>query len=133
MMTATHNARTILYIDDDSLNLRLVRKNLQNMGYEVHEAMDAKKGIQLAREIIPDVILMDIHLPGMNGIEATKVIKSSDKLAHVPVIALTADVREVTRQRTGNVGCDAHLTKPISRSSLFKAVGKFCRQIETIG
>lgn len=122
------SAAKVLYIDDDPLNLRLVRKILMHMGYDVHEAMDAKRGLQMARHITPDVILMDIHLPGMNGLEATQQIKNSLDLRHIPVIALTADVGADTRNDTKAAGCDAHLLKPISRARLLKVIGQFCQQ-----
>jgi two-component system cell cycle response regulator DivK len=124
------SAGTVLYIDDDPLNLRLVRKSLSHMGYAVHEAMEARQGLQLARQIQPDVILMDVHLPGMDGLEATEYIKNSVDLCHIPVIALTADVRETTREETRTAGCDAHLLKPISRARLLKVVGQFCQQAQ---
>ena len=129
-MSYTPSAGTVLYIDDDPLNLRLVRKILVHMGYEVHEAMEAGQGIQMARQYQPDVILMDIHLPGVNGLEATRRIKNSIDLQHIPVIALTADVRGATRDDTKNAGCDAHLLKPISRARLLKVVGQFRQKQE---
>ncbi len=129
-MNYTSSAGTVLYIDDDPLNLRLVRKILVHMGYNVHEAMDAKEGLQMADRIQPDIILMDIHMPGMNGLEATQRLKQSADLRHIPVIALTADIREATQRDTKAAGCDAHLLKPISRARLLKVVGQFRQKEE---
>jgi two-component system cell cycle response regulator DivK len=121
---------TVLYVDDDPLNLRLVRKNLKSMGYTVLEEMDAYKGLQTAKDFQPDVIILDVNLPGMNGHEAAARLKADSDLRHIPVIALTADNRSETRAASFNSGCDAHLIKPISRGQLLKVVRQMIEQAQ---
>ena len=106
--------KTILVVEDDELNLKLVRTLLQVSKFNVLEAMDAEKGIRLAREQHPDLILMDIQLPGMDGLKATQIIKSDPDLKKIPVVALTAFAMQGDEEKALAAGCDGYITKPIN-------------------
>ena len=114
--------KTILIIEDDEMNMRLIRSVLQLGKCRILEAESAEKGIQLAREHRPDLILMDIRLPGMNGLEATRVIKDDPDLGRIPVVALTAYAKKEVEGEAIDAGCSALLPKPIDTTSFRKAV-----------
>lgn len=116
---------TVLYIDDEPLNLRLVKKMVEHAGFKFVSHVDVHKGLAEARKMIPDVIIMDINMPDLNGIQATQIVKADEQLHRVPVIALTADnSRDMHRLTIGN-GCDAYLTKPIDRKTLLNTIRQF--------
>ena len=104
----------ILIVEDNDKNLKLVRDLLQVKGYQTIEAGTAEEGIRLAEERMPDLILMDIHLPGMNGIEARRVLHRSAATAAIPVIAVTASVMQQDRNQITEAGFDAYIGKPIN-------------------
>ena len=106
--------KTILVVEDDDLNRKLVRTLLQVSKFNVLEAMDAEKGIHLAHEHHPDLILMDIQLPGMDGLKATQIIKSDPDLKKIPVVALTAFAMQGDEEKALAAGCDGYITKPIN-------------------
>lgn len=116
---------TIFYIDDEPLNLRLVEKMMRNTHFHFHGIVDAREGIRKAREVIPDVIIMDIDMPEMDGLQATQIIKADDKLHRIPVIALTADDSRDMHRATIGHGCDVYLTKPIERGRLVQTLNQF--------
>jgi len=105
--------RRILVVEDNDLNLRLVRDVLQHAGYVVVEARTGEQGVALATDSPPDLILMDLGLPGMDGTEALHVLRSSPVTAAVPVVAVTAFAMAEDRQRTLSAGFDGYLTKPL--------------------
>jgi two-component system cell cycle response regulator DivK len=108
----------ILYIEDDFRNRLLVRRILEAYGYAVVEAENGALGMQLAQEIDPDLILMDINLPEMDGYEATARLKKMEQLADVPIIAMTANVMKGDREKTLAAGCDGYIQKPIDVDQL---------------
>jgi response regulator RpfG family c-di-GMP phosphodiesterase len=112
----------ILYVEDNKENKKLVRRILEANAYKVIEASDGLSSIQVAREERPDLILMDIGIPGMDGYEATTRIKDIPELMETPVVALTARVMEGDRERSLTAGCDGYISKPIN-------VRKFPEQI----
>ena len=112
----------ILIVEDNDKNLKLVRDVLQVKGYATIEAGSAEDGIQLARERNPDLILMDIHLPGMSGIEALKVLRAEAATAAIPVIAVTASVMQQDRKQITEAGFDAYVGKPINLKEFLDAV-----------
>lgn len=118
-------AHRILYIEDNFQNKRLVRKILASRGYEVIEADDGLTGVEKAREEKPDLILMDISLPGIDGVEATQRIKAVKETSKIPIIALTANAMRGDRERFISAGCDDYLPKPISTSELIDMLKKF--------
>src|SRR5690606_8922191 len=98
---------------------------LEAEGYTVLEADDGLSGVRVAQEVLPDLILMDINLPGMDGYEAATKIKSIERLRHVPVVALTANVLHGDRERSLTAGCDGYLQKPIDIDQLVESVEAF--------
>lgn len=126
-------AYRILYVEDNFQNKRLVRKMLQARGFEVLEADDGLTGIELATKERPDLILMDISLPGIDGIEAAQRLKARPDTGPIPIVALTANAMRGDRERFLAAGCDDYLSKPISTVELLKILhrhlsnGRDCR------
>jgi signal transduction histidine kinase len=118
-------SKTILYVEDNAANRMLVRQVLEGVGYQVIEATDGLSGIKTAQEANPDLILMDINIPGMDGYEATTRIKSLPELSAVPIIALTAKVMAGDRERALAAGCDGYIAKPIDIDALPNQVAEF--------
>jgi len=112
----------ILIVEDNEKNLKLVRDVLQVKGYETCEAGTAEDGLKIARERMPDLVLMDIQLPGMSGIEALKVLRSEPAIAALPVVAITASVMQQDRQEIMRAGFDGFIEKPINLRGLLDAV-----------
>jgi two-component system cell cycle response regulator DivK len=112
----------ILIVEDNEKNLKLVRDVLQVKGFSTLEAGTAEDGILLAREHKPDLILMDIHLPGISGIEALKVLRAEAATAGIPVIAVTASVMQQDRKQITEAGFDAYVGKPINLKEFLDAV-----------
>jgi CheY-like chemotaxis protein len=105
---------TVLVVEDNPLNLKLVRDVLGHAGYRVLEAGDAERGIALARSESPDLILMDVQLPGIDGIEALGRLRADAETAGIPVVALTALAMKEDRERCLAAGFDGYLEKPVS-------------------
>ena len=112
----------ILIVEDNDKNMKLVRDVLQAKGYETAEAVTGEDGVCMARELLPDAILMDIQLPGMSGVEALKVLRANPATAPIPVIAITASVMDQDRARILAAGFDAYVSKPISLKPFLEAV-----------
>lgn len=115
----------ILYVEDNHQNMRLVRKILRHAGYEVLEAETGLDGVDMALNEAPDLILMDVNLPDIDGLEATARIKSAPQCRMTPVIALTANAMVGDREKILQAGCDGYVPKPVSRGELLEAVGQF--------
>lgn len=113
---------TILIVEDNPRNMKLVRDILQVKGYTTVEATSAEDGIALATAEPPDLVLMDIQLPGMSGIEALRVLRGEPRTAQVRVIAVTASVMQHDRKLIGDAGFDAYVGKPISLNEFLEAV-----------
>ncbi len=118
------NEKTILVIEDNDLNMKLIRTLLKLKNYQTIEAVDAETGIQLAREYHPDLILMDIQLPGMDGLTATRVIKNDSAIKDIPVVALTGDAMQGDDRKTGDAGFASYLAKPIDTRSFLESIGR---------
>jgi signal transduction histidine kinase len=118
-------SKTILYIEDNAANRVLVRQVLEDVGYTVIEATDGLSGIKIAQEARPDLILMDINIPGMDGYEATTRLKSLPELSHIPIVALTAKVMAGDRERALAAGCDGYIAKPIDVDTLPRQIAEF--------
>lgn len=103
----------ILYIEDNPENRMLVHRVLAVEGFEVKEVSNARDGIEAAMQNPPDLILMDISMPDMDGLEATRAIRRIPELDHVPIIAVTANVMKGDRETTLAAGCDGYIPKPI--------------------
>jgi two-component system cell cycle response regulator DivK len=118
-------AATILYIEDDFQNRVLVRRILEASGFAIMEAEDGKTGLKLAERFVPDLILMDINLPEIDGYEVTSRLKQMSALAQVPIIAMTANVMKGDRERTLAAGCDGYIQKPIDVDLLPDQINRF--------
>jgi|SRR5580692_1762334 two-component system cell cycle response regulator DivK len=103
----------ILLIEDNEMNRDMLSRRLQRRGYQIVTAGDGEQGVSLARVELPDLILMDITLPEMDGWEASRLLKADESTRHIPIIALTARVLISDRARAFEVGCDDYDTKPV--------------------
>ncbi len=117
--------KTVLIVEDDPKNLKLLRDVLEMFGYRSLEATNGREGVELAMERKPDLILMDIQMPVMNGLEASKLLKADPETKTIPIIALTGYAMKGDERRTGDAGCDGYLSKPYDIMALEKEVGKF--------
>ena len=115
----------VLIVEDNPLNLKLVRDVLLNAGFDVIESRTGEEGVARAQDSRPDVILMDLQLPGINGTQALRLIRDDPSGADVPVIALTAFAMSDDRERALLDGFDGYLTKPISVRDLPLEVARF--------
>ena len=114
--------KTILIVEDEPKNMKLLRDLLQRFGYEILEASDGEQGVKSAGEKMPDLILMDIMMPKMDGLEATRIIKADTKTKHIPIIALTSYAMKGDREKTIEAGCDGYIAKPIDIKEVLKTI-----------
>jgi len=114
----------ILIVEDNEKNLKLVRDVLQVKGYETLDAGTAEDGLTIARARLPDLILMDIQLPGMNGIDALKALRADPATAAIPVIAITASVMQQDQQEIVRAGFNGFIEKPINLRIFLDTVQK---------
>ena len=121
------NSGRILVVEDNVLNLKLVRDVLQVAGFEVIEATTGEQGITLAIEGRPDLILMDLQLPGIDGSEALRAIRQDPRTTAIPVVAVSAFAMKADRERALREGFDGYLEKPISIRALPGQVGGFLK------
>lgn len=112
----------VLVVEDNPVNMRLAALLLEQGGYAVLQAGDATEGIDLARRQRPDLILMDMQLPGMDGLEATRVLKRDPATRDIKIIALTAFAMQGDEERIRAAGCDDYVTKPFHHADLLAAV-----------
>ena len=105
---------TVLIVEDNVANMKLAKFVLESAGHTVVSATDAESGLTLAREGQPNLILMDIQLPGMDGLEATALLKADDATRAIPVIALTALAMKGDEERIRAAGCDGYIAKPLA-------------------
>lgn len=116
---------TILIVEDDPRNLKLIRDLLQVKGYRTLEATEGKQGIELGKANKPDLIVMDVQMPVMDGLEATKILKADKETKGIPIIALTSYAMKGDEERILGVGCDDYITKPIDTRDFLKRVAKY--------
>jgi two-component system, cell cycle response regulator DivK len=121
-------SKRILYIEDNPDNRLLIRRVLQAEGYEVFEAVDGQTGMQHAAEVQPDLILMDINLPEIDGYEVTARLKQLPGLSRIPIIAVTANVMKGDREKTLAAGCDGYIQKPIDIDLLPGQIERFLKK-----
>ena len=115
----------ILVVEDNLKNLKLLRDVLQHFGYRVYEAMTGEDGVRIAREVTPDLILMDLQLPGIDGVEALRRIRNEASTRSVPVVAVTAFAMPGDRQNALDSGFTGYVEKPISVGNLPQQVHDF--------
>jgi two-component system, cell cycle response regulator DivK len=126
--TLSHKKR-ILIVEDNDLNLKLFRDLLNANGYETVETKEGLEAIALTRSMMPDLILMDIQLPEISGLEVTKRIKEDEAIRHIPIIAVTAFAMRDDEEKILKAGCQAYISKPISISDFLIAVRKFLNDV----
>ena len=119
---------TILIVEDNEKNMKLVRDILQFKGHQTLEAVTGEEGVRLAREHKPDLVLMDIQLPDIDGITALRRIRADAALDAIPVLAVSASVMPDEQQKIVTSGFDAYVTKPINLKSFFETVQHFLAQ-----
>ena len=112
----------ILIIEDNPANMKLVRLLLRHVGHGVLCAVDAESGLAMARKDQPDLILMDIQLPGMDGLTATALLKQDPATAIIPVVALTAMAMKADQEKSLLAGCDAFIAKPLRYQELYSVI-----------
>ena len=127
-MSAKRRAR-VLVVEDNELNLELLQAVLVAAGFEVHTAADAHTALAIAHRVLPDVVLMDVQLPEMDGLAATRALHADPATAAIPVIAITAHVKKDDEERCLAAGCVAHVAKPIDTRALPLLVQQVVEQV----
>lgn len=122
---ATIMAKTVLIVEDNELNMKLFHDLLEAHGYQTLQTRTGIEALELARSNRPDLILMDIQLPEVSGLEVTKWIKEDDELKTIPVIAVTAFAMKGDEERIRQGGCEAYISKPISVARFLETVRSF--------
>lgn len=117
--------KTVLLVEDNEDNLVVYRTILEHVGYRVIEARDGEEGVAAARRHRPDIVLMDISIPKIDGWEATQRLKADEDTRAIPIIALTAHALEEDRQKAKDAGCDGYLAKPVEPRRVVQEVEKF--------
>jgi two-component system cell cycle response regulator DivK len=120
-------AARILYIEDNHDNFNLIKRIMEAEGYVVLEATDGPSGIRMAQEAQPNLILMDINLPEIDGYTATTALRKIPGLEHVPIVAVTANVMKGDREKTLAAGCDGYIQKPIDADRLPEQIASFLK------
>ena len=115
----------ILYVEDNFENKLFVRRVIESMGHEMLEAETGMDSLVLAAERIPDLVLMDVNIPGMDGLETTAKMKQNPRLSHIPVIALTANAMKGDKERCLAAGCDGYMQKPVGVSDLRREIARY--------
>ena len=118
------SAKTILYVEDNELNRKMIRHLLRGTSYRLIEAPDGEAGVTIAREQRPDLILMDVQLPKISGIEATRRLRAEPATAETPIIAITSFALSGDEQRAKDAGASAYLAKPYSPFTLLSMIRK---------
>ena len=117
-------SKKVLIVEDNELNMKLFHDLLDSQGYETLQTREGLQAMALARQHMPDLILMDIQLPEISGLEVTKWLKDDEELAHIPVIAVTAFAMKGDEERIRQGGCEAYISKPISVMHFLETVRK---------
>ena len=127
-MVNEENRGNILYVEDNPDNRLLIRRILGSEGYTVHEAQSATEALELLKTLHPDLILMDINMPEMDGYTLTANIRSISSMNTVPIVALTANALKGDRERSIEAGCDGYIQKPIDIDTIAIQVERFMKR-----
>jgi two-component system cell cycle response regulator DivK len=119
--------KTILIVEDNDLNMKLFHDLLEAHGYRILQTKDGMESLKLARQHRPDLILMDIQLPEVSGLEVTKWLKEDDELRSIPVIAVTAFAMKGDEEKIREGGCEAYIAKPISVAHFLQTIARFLK------
>ena len=117
--------RTILYIEDNEYNRKIVRQLLARTSYRLVEANDGESGVAMAQQEIPELILMDVQLPKLSGLDATRALKSDPRTSHIPIIVITSFALSGDREKAAIAGADNYLAKPYSPRELLALVRQY--------
>ena len=118
-------AKVVLIVEDETKNMKLFRDLLQRFGYATIEATNGEQGVELAKAKKPDLILMDIMMPKMDGLEATRILKADITTKNIPIVALTSYAMKGDKERMLEAGCDGYIAKPVDIQELLKTVGEY--------
>jgi len=118
----------ILIVEDNPQNLKVATLSLRPDGYEIVAAVDGEEALEVALREKPDLILMDIQLPKLSGLEVTRRLRQMDDFGEVPIIALTAYAMKGDEEKTREAGCDSYLSKPVNTRELRRVVGEMLRR-----
>jgi two-component system, cell cycle response regulator DivK len=118
------SGKTILYVEDNEYNLKIVRQLLSRTSYKLIEATDGEQGVATALRDIPDLILMDIQLPKLSGLDATRRLRTDPKTAHVPIVVITSFALSGDSEKAKEAGASAYLAKPYSPRELLAMIRK---------
>jgi two-component system, cell cycle response regulator DivK len=121
-------ATRVLIVDDAELNRKVVKTVLLAQGFEVLEAHDGEEAVQMATEHLPDIVLMDVQLPKIDGYEATRLLRAQESTHHLPIIALTAHAMPGESERAQEAGCDGYISKPINTRTLVEQISEHLKQ-----
>ena len=119
------NSKTILNVEDNEFNQKIVRQLLSRTSYRLIEAMDGEQGVARAQSDLPDLILMDIQLPKLSGLDATRRLRADPKTAHIPIIVITSFALSGDSEKAKNAGASAYLAKPYSPRELLQMIRNF--------
>jgi len=125
VLARTQAPKKVLIVEDNELNMKLFHDLIEACGHEILETRDGIEALKLARQHRPDLILMDIQLPEVSGLEVTRWLKEDDELRKIPVIAVTAFAMKGDEEKIRSGGCEAYIAKPISVSNFLDTIGKF--------
>ena len=123
-------SKTVMIVEDDTLNMKLFNDLLVFQGYNIIQQSDGLGAYDAICRHRPDLVLMDIHLPGCSGLDIAEAIKSNVEIKHIPVIAITAFAHQEDMRICLKHGCDGYIAKPISVHSFFETVSDFCKNIK---
>ncbi len=126
-------SKKVLIVEDNELNMKLFHDLLDSQGYETLQTREGLQAMALARQHMPDLILMDIQLPEISGLEVTKWLKDDEELAHIPIIAVTAFAMKGDEERIRKGGCEAYISKPISVMHFLETVRRHLGQPVAVG
>lgn len=121
----TRSKKVILYVEDEGILRKLVRHTFMNRDYRIVEAEDGAKGVEMAEQLRPDLILMDLQLPEISGYDAIFAIKNNPALKDIPIIALTGFALEGEEEKAREAGCDQYITKPFDPLALLEIVDEY--------
>lgn len=118
-------ASKVLVVEDNDMNMQLVEFLLEEEGYEILKASSGEEALQSIAQTVPDLILMDIHLPGMDGLTVVREMKNDPRTKRVPILALTAHAMRGDRDRFLDAGCDGYISKPIDVKTFIPAIQSY--------
>ena len=122
----------ILLVEDNEMNRDMLSRRLQRKGYQVELALDGQSGVEMTQTQAPDLVLMDMSLPVLDGWEATRRLKADTATRHIPVIALTAHAMSSDREKAIEAGCDDYDTKPVELTRLLAKIDALLRKMDSV-